>query len=273
MDQKRLFLAIAVSLAILLGFQFLIAPHLPKPPPRQVAELTTPADAPPGPAVRSSTPSTGAAAPAAAGGGGAIPSKVPRVKIVAPKVTGSISLLGARLDDLLLTQYRETIEPEFSRCQAARTTLGGTSLLHPIRLDRRRHRSGEAAGQRHGLERLLGAGQPGQTGDIVLGQRRGPDLPDRTVGGRRLHVHGPPDGAQHHRTGRSSCFPGRGSAATTSPTSPATTCCSRGCWASPTARCRKPVTTRRKARGRRRAASPSTPPPPEAGPVLPTNTG
>ena len=111
MDQKRLFLAIAVSLAILLGFQFLIAPHLPKPPPRPVAELTTPADVPPGPAVRS-TPSTGAAAPAAAGGAGAIPSKVPRVKIVAPKVTGSVSLLGARLDDLLLTQYRETIEPD-----------------------------------------------------------------------------------------------------------------------------------------------------------------
>ena len=37
MDQKRLFLAIAVSLAILLGFQMLVAPHLPKPPPQQIA--------------------------------------------------------------------------------------------------------------------------------------------------------------------------------------------------------------------------------------------
>ena len=42
MDQKRLFLAIAVSLAILLGFQMLIAPHLPKPPPRQIAQSTRP---------------------------------------------------------------------------------------------------------------------------------------------------------------------------------------------------------------------------------------
>ena len=33
MDQKRLFLAIAISLAILLGFQLLVVPHLPKPPP------------------------------------------------------------------------------------------------------------------------------------------------------------------------------------------------------------------------------------------------
>ena len=31
MDQKRLFMAIAISLAILLGFQYLISPHLPHP--------------------------------------------------------------------------------------------------------------------------------------------------------------------------------------------------------------------------------------------------
>ena len=38
MDQKRLFLAIAISVAILLGFQLLIAPHLPHPPlPRPYA--------------------------------------------------------------------------------------------------------------------------------------------------------------------------------------------------------------------------------------------
>ena len=32
MDQKRLFLAIAISLAIMIGFQMLISPHLPQPP-------------------------------------------------------------------------------------------------------------------------------------------------------------------------------------------------------------------------------------------------
>ena len=44
MDQKRLFLAIAISVAILLGFQLLIAPHLPHrptPPPAQVANSAT----------------------------------------------------------------------------------------------------------------------------------------------------------------------------------------------------------------------------------------
>ena len=32
MDQKRLFLAIAISVAILLVFQVLIAPHMPQTP-------------------------------------------------------------------------------------------------------------------------------------------------------------------------------------------------------------------------------------------------
>ena len=40
-----------------------------------------------------------------------VPKIVPRVKIAAPRVTGSISLLGARLDDIVLTDYRETLEP------------------------------------------------------------------------------------------------------------------------------------------------------------------
>nr|WP_294518770.1 membrane protein insertase YidC [uncultured Rhodopila sp.] len=109
MDQKRLFLAIAVSLAILLGFQWLVVPHLPKPAPvAHVAESQLPG----------ATPQEGSPA-APAGSGAAIPSTantavpktVPRVKIDAPRVQGSISLLGARLDDLVLKDYREQIAP------------------------------------------------------------------------------------------------------------------------------------------------------------------
>ena len=36
----------------------------------------------------------------------------PRIKIETPKVTGSIALKGARIDDLSLTQYRETVDPK-----------------------------------------------------------------------------------------------------------------------------------------------------------------
>jgi YidC/Oxa1 family membrane protein insertase len=99
MDQKRLFLAIAVSLAILLGFQLLVAPHLPKPPPPKIAETTQTTVA---------TSGSGAALPPAAA---TEPRDVPRVKIDAPKVQGSVNLLGAKLDDLVLKAYHEEIAP------------------------------------------------------------------------------------------------------------------------------------------------------------------
>ena len=102
MDQKRLFLAIAVSLAILLGYQTFIAPHMPKPAvaPVQTTEQIAPA-----------TPN-GQPAAAMALSGPAVPKNVPRVKIDAPRVSGSISLLGGRLDDIVLTDYRETLAPD-----------------------------------------------------------------------------------------------------------------------------------------------------------------
>src|SRR6202022_5181246 len=36
----------------------------------------------------------------------------PRVKIDTPRVSGSISLKGARIDDLALVQFRETVDPK-----------------------------------------------------------------------------------------------------------------------------------------------------------------
>ena len=41
-----------------------------------------------------------------------MPKTVPRVRIDAPRVVGSISLLGARIDDLELRDYRETLAPD-----------------------------------------------------------------------------------------------------------------------------------------------------------------
>jgi YidC/Oxa1 family membrane protein insertase len=110
MDQKRLFVAIVASLAILFGFQYLVVPHLPHPPPAHLSSR--------GP--DTATPAAGSAASDAASGGSspseranpAVPANVPRVKVSAPRVAGSISLLGARLDDLTLTQYRETLAPD-----------------------------------------------------------------------------------------------------------------------------------------------------------------
>ncbi len=36
----------------------------------------------------------------------------PRVKIDTPSVSGSISLIGARIDDVALVKYRETVDPK-----------------------------------------------------------------------------------------------------------------------------------------------------------------
>ena len=97
MDQKRLFMAIAISLAILVGFQLFFAPP-PKPTAQQATEQATPATPAAG--------SPGAAAPAQP----SVPKNVPRVKVAAHRLNGSISLLGGRIDDLRLIDYHETLD-------------------------------------------------------------------------------------------------------------------------------------------------------------------
>jgi YidC/Oxa1 family membrane protein insertase len=105
MDQKRLVLAIAISVAIMLAFQVFVTPWLPKQePPAQVTSGT--------PATPSGRPGEPIAArPAPEPVANRVPKNVPRVAINAKRLSGSISLLGARLDDVVLTDYRETIEP------------------------------------------------------------------------------------------------------------------------------------------------------------------
>ncbi len=97
MDQKRLFLAIAVSIAILLAWQY-FAPPVPPPPPPSGVQTHVPATAPGG-----APTAAEAAKPAVAA------KAVPRIGIAAPRVAGSISLLGAEIDDVVLRDYHQTI--------------------------------------------------------------------------------------------------------------------------------------------------------------------
>jgi len=102
MDQNRLIIAIAVSIAILLGFQFLLPA---KPVPPTASTSTTLTQATPAPTRNPATPGSGpetVAAPVAT-------RDVPRLPIHATRVQGSINLAGARLDDLVLRDYHEQV--------------------------------------------------------------------------------------------------------------------------------------------------------------------
>jgi YidC/Oxa1 family membrane protein insertase len=109
MDQKRLLLAIVISVAILLGFQMLMPP--PKPPVPPLATATTPAASGTPAAPSAVGPTTATAGVPAATSVATVPREVPRVAIDAARVQGSISLLGARIDDVVLKGYRETVQP------------------------------------------------------------------------------------------------------------------------------------------------------------------
>jgi YidC/Oxa1 family membrane protein insertase len=112
-QQKNMFLAIALMVAILVGWNFLIAPHFERPapkPPETVAgaPATTPTTQPAQPG--------NAPAPAAAGPAtkprAEVLGETPRIPIDTPRLHGSIALVGARLDDLTLASYHETIDPK-----------------------------------------------------------------------------------------------------------------------------------------------------------------
>jgi YidC/Oxa1 family membrane protein insertase len=129
-DQKNLLLALVLAGVVLLGWQYFFAsPQLERQ--RQQAQQQqqmqqqaqqAPPNAPPGgaPQVTPGTPAAPGATPQAP----AVPSAVqtltreaalatsPRIRIDTPRLTGSLRLMGGRIDDLALVQYRETVDPK-----------------------------------------------------------------------------------------------------------------------------------------------------------------
>jgi YidC/Oxa1 family membrane protein insertase len=102
MDQKRLPLFIAISFAILLLFQYLTPRHVAPPPVQHARQQAANQPGATGP---QALPAPGAPGNKA----NPPPANAPRVTIDAPRVLGSISLLGARLDDLRLRDYHDTV--------------------------------------------------------------------------------------------------------------------------------------------------------------------
>jgi YidC/Oxa1 family membrane protein insertase len=99
MDRNRLILFIAISAAITFGFQLL----LPGRPIHPVTPAAVTQPAPTTPLSHALTPAGSQPTPVPP------PKNAPRVKIAAPRLQGSISLIGARLDDLQLRDYHETV--------------------------------------------------------------------------------------------------------------------------------------------------------------------
>ncbi|MBC2857963.1 membrane protein insertase YidC [Stappia sp. 28M-7] len=125
-ENRNTILAIVLSLIVLLGWQYFVAqPQLDKQRElaQQQASQSEQATADGTPA-----PQTPGAAPAAGQGGASVPGSAgpvatgltreqaletsSRVAIDTPRVGGSINLVGGRIDDIRLKDYRETVDPD-----------------------------------------------------------------------------------------------------------------------------------------------------------------
>jgi YidC/Oxa1 family membrane protein insertase len=125
-ENKNLLLAIALSVAVLLGWQYFFAvPQVERQ--RQATPQTQQAG--PGQAVNPNAPNPPASPSQAGGPAGPVPGtapapstqtvepreqalrRAPRVRIDTPAMFGSINLRGARIDDVALKNYRETVDP------------------------------------------------------------------------------------------------------------------------------------------------------------------
>ena len=128
-DNRNMILAVVLSIAILVGFEMFFSTTRPVPPldsqaqsdQAQPATVSKPAPGASGP----QAPGRSAAAPASS-----VPSipglptaaqaaprekilkQTPRIEINTPSLHGTISLVGGRLDDLTLANYRETLDPD-----------------------------------------------------------------------------------------------------------------------------------------------------------------
>src|SRR5262245_38365011 len=110
MEQKNLWIAIALSAAILIGWTvFIEGPRMTAQQQAQQEQQAQQA------AQRPQQQATQQAAPQETGRQ-TLPRDMalkesPRVAIDSPRLKGSIALKGSRIDDLVLKDYRETVEP------------------------------------------------------------------------------------------------------------------------------------------------------------------
>ena len=127
-DNRNSILAVFLSGLVLIAWQYFYnVPQMEKQRAAQQAqsELAKNAPQPSSTATPAASPQTGTApapsanAPATTAQASSVPvvsrdaaiEATPRVKIDTPRISGSISLKGARFDDVALVQFRETVDP------------------------------------------------------------------------------------------------------------------------------------------------------------------
>jgi YidC/Oxa1 family membrane protein insertase len=125
-NQKNLILAIALSAAVLMAWQYFYAgPKMAEERARQeklkqqqTSQPVAGQTAPPGTVTAPGTPGSAGVpvvgAPVVALSRDAAIAASPRLPIETPSLKGSIALKGARFDDLSLAKYRETVDPKSS---------------------------------------------------------------------------------------------------------------------------------------------------------------
>lgn len=109
-DQKNVFIAVLLSLIILVGWEMFFAPKAPPKPVETAATDMQTAPSLPGtpPQVSGNTAS---ATPTAETLPLVAAPESPRISIETPSIKGSLSLTGVRFDDVTLPKYRETLDP------------------------------------------------------------------------------------------------------------------------------------------------------------------
>ncbi len=116
-DNRNMIVAVLLSAVVLLGWTFASEKYFPQPKPVKPAVTAPAVTATSATAPSAATPAATPAAPGAVPGiAAATPvadrakllATTPRVAIVTPRLKGSINLMGARFDDLVLPQYGVT---------------------------------------------------------------------------------------------------------------------------------------------------------------------
>src|ERR1700759_5202253 len=123
-DNRNMILAVVLSGVILLAWQYFYnVPQMERQRAQQAqqaelqkstpkpAESTSPSSAPPQPGSSAPSPAAPAASNAPAGSRDKALADSERVKIETPSLIGSIALKGARIDDLSLVKFRDTVDP------------------------------------------------------------------------------------------------------------------------------------------------------------------